>query len=89
MKHFTYNALGLMVITVLSVTPNAKGAEIEGVHFENTYETQGIRMKIQGAGLLRYLGFIKGADFASALFSMWLGEFPMNESFKKQLLGLK
>jgi len=190
MKHFTYTVLGLMVITVLSVTPNAKGAEIEGIHFENTYETDGIKMKIQGTGLLRHLGFIKvyvgalyseegssaedvlsdkpkrleveyfhalkgedfgiatnevitkntdaltlekirpqidyhnslyedvqhgdrysltyipgrgtelalngkikgiikGADFASALFSMWLGEFPMNESFKKQLLGLK
>jgi len=34
-------------------------------------------------------GIIKGADFASALFSMWLGEYPMNKSFKKQLLGLK
>ena len=34
-------------------------------------------------------GIIKGADFASALFSMWLGESPMNEPFKKQLLGLR
>jgi nicotinate-nucleotide pyrophosphorylase len=34
-------------------------------------------------------GIIKGADFASALFSMWLGKFPMNEPFKKQLLRLK
>jgi hypothetical protein len=34
-------------------------------------------------------GIIKGDDFASALFSMWLGENPMNKSFKKQLLGLK
>lgn len=59
MKHFTYNVLSLMVITLLSVTPNAKGAEIEGVHFEHTYETDGIKMKIQGTGLLRYLGFIK------------------------------
>ena len=190
MKNIIYLTAIFIVITVMGAKPNVNGAEIEGVQFENTYETQGIRMKIQGAGLLRYLGFIKayvgalyleegslvtdvlsdkpkrleveyfhalkgedfgvstnkliakntdaqtlekirpqidyhnslyedvqpgdrysltyipgrgtelalngktkgiikGADFASALFSMWLGESPMNEPFKKQLLGLK
>jgi len=190
MKNTIYLTAILIIITLIGAKPNANGAEIEGVHFENTYETQGIRMKIQGTGLLRYLGFIKayvgalyleegslvtdvlsdkpkrleveyfhvlkgedfgvstnkviakntdaqtlekirpqidyhnslyedvqpgdryaltyipgrgteltlngktkgiikGADFASALFSMWLGEFPMNEPFKKQLMGLK
>ena len=34
-------------------------------------------------------GIIEGADFAAALFSMWLGKSPMNQSFKQQLLGLK
>lgn len=34
-------------------------------------------------------GTIEGADFASALFSMWLGKFPMSKPFKQQLLGLK
>ena len=33
------------------------------------------------------LGVIQGADFASALYAMWLGEKPMNTSFKRQLLG--
>jgi hypothetical protein len=33
------------------------------------------------------LGLIEGADFASALYAMWLGEKPMNTSFKRQLLG--
>ena len=190
MKHIVYTAIILLVMVLINVTPNVNGAEIEGVNFENTYETDGIQMKIQGTGLLRYLGFIKayvgalyfeegssvedvlsdkpkrleveyfhalkgedfgistnkviakntdaltlekirpqidyhnslyedvqpgdrysltyipgrgtelalngktkgiikGADFASALFSMWLGEFPMNEPFKKQLLGLR
>ena len=190
MKNISYIIAIIAMITLVGVTPNVNGAEIEGVHFENTYETDGIQMKIQGTGLLRYLGFIKayvgafyleegssiedvlsdkpkrleveyfhalkgedfgistnkviakntdaltlekirpqidyhnslyedvqpgdrysltyipgrgtelalngetkgiikGADFASALFSMWLGEFPMNEPFKKQLLGLK
>jgi hypothetical protein len=190
MKNIIYFTALIVIITLNGVTPNVIGAEIEGVHFENTYETDGIQMKIQGTGLLRYLGFIKayvgalyleegssiedvlsdkpkrleveyfhaikgedfgistnkviakntdaltlekirpqidyhnslyedvhpgdrysltyipgkgtelalngktkgiikGADFASALFSMWLGEFPMNEPFKKQLLGLK
>jgi len=190
MKHISYIIIVITMLTMVGPISDTNGAEIEGVHFENTYERDGIKMKIQGAGLLRYLGFIKayvgalyleegssvedvlsdkpkrleveyfhalkgedfgvttnkviakntdaltleqirpqidyhnslyedvhpgdrytltyipgrgtelalngktkgiikGADFASALFSMWLGEFPMNEPFKKQLLGLK
>lgn len=189
MKHVIYAISIITVIALVSTTPNVNGAEIEGVHFENSYETDGVKMKIQGTGLFRYLGFIKayagafyieegssledvlsdkpkrleveyfhalkgedfgittnkviaentdaltlkkirpqidyhnslyedvqpgdrysltyipgrgtelalngktkgiikGADFASALFSMWLGEFPMNKPFKNQLLGL-
>lgn len=182
----TIIATVVWVITASGV----KGAEIEGIHFENSYQKNDIRLRIQGAGLFRYLGvirayvgalyleegtpiedvlsdkpkrleveyflalkakdfgittnkmiakntdpqtlqkirpqieyhnslyedvqpgdrysltyipergtelalngktkgIIRGADFASALFSMWLGGFPMNEPFKKQLLGLK
>lgn len=33
-------------------------------------------------------GVIEGADFAAAVFSIWLGPKPLNESFKKQILGL-
>ncbi len=33
------------------------------------------------------LGLVEGADFASALYAMWLGEKPMNKFFKRQLLG--
>ena len=33
------------------------------------------------------LGTIEGAEFAAAVFSMWLGEKPMNKAFKDQLLG--
>ena len=33
------------------------------------------------------LGIVEGADFASAIFAMWLGDQPMNNSFKEQLLG--
>ena len=32
-------------------------------------------------------GIIEGAEFAAAIFSIWLGPKPMNEAFKKQLLG--
>jgi len=32
-------------------------------------------------------GIIEGADFASAVFSIWLGPEPINDSFKKQILG--
>ena len=32
-------------------------------------------------------GLIEGADFAAAVFSIWLGPKPINDSFKKQILG--
>ncbi|MCF8069108.1 MAG: chalcone isomerase family protein [Desulfobacterales bacterium] len=32
------------------------------------------------------LGVIKGEDFASAIYAMWLGREPMNKSFKRQLM---
>lgn len=33
-------------------------------------------------------GVIEGAEFAAAVFSIWLGPKPINNSFKKQILGL-
>lgn len=33
-------------------------------------------------------GLIEGAEFAQAVFSIWLGPKPINTSFKKQILGL-
>ncbi len=33
-------------------------------------------------------GVIEGADFAAAIFSLWVGPKPMNKSFKKQIMGL-
>ncbi len=33
-------------------------------------------------------GIIEGAEFAQAVFSIWLGPDPINNSFKKQVLGL-
>jgi hypothetical protein len=33
-------------------------------------------------------GIIEGADFASAIFSIWLGPKPLNNAFKNQILGL-
>jgi hypothetical protein len=32
-------------------------------------------------------GIIEGADFAAAIFSIWLGPQPISESFKQQILG--
>ena len=32
-------------------------------------------------------GTIQGADFAAALFSIWLGGKPIDKTLKKQLLG--
>ena len=35
------------------------------------------------------IGVIEGAEFAQAVFSIWLGSKPINDSFKKQILGLE
>ena len=35
----------------------------------------------------RPLGVIEGADFSSALFAIWIGEQPLDESLRRQLLG--
>ena len=32
-------------------------------------------------------GVIEGADFAAAIFSLWLGENPFDRQFKQALLG--
>jgi hypothetical protein len=32
-------------------------------------------------------GIVEGADFARALFSIWLGDFPFDKRFKQALLG--
>jgi hypothetical protein len=37
----------------------------------------------------RPLGVIEGADFAAAIFSLWLGNNPYDKQFKNALLGLK
>ncbi len=190
MKPMLFVATVFTLISWIGATPQAISAEIKGVHFENSYESDGVQLRIRGTGLFRYLGvihayvgalyleegisveqvlsdipkrleveyfhaikgedfgittnkfiadnadtetlhrirpqidyhnslyedvrpgdrysltyvpgrgtvlalngktkgIIKGADFASALFAMWLGELPMNNSFKEQLLGLK
>jgi hypothetical protein len=36
----------------------------------------------------RPLGVIEGADFASAIFSLWLGKKPFDRRFKQALLGM-
>ena len=33
-------------------------------------------------------GIIEGAEFAQAVFSIWLGPKPIDNTFKKQILGL-
>jgi hypothetical protein len=35
----------------------------------------------------RRLGVIEGADFSAALFSIWLGERPLDDSLRRQLLA--
>ena len=33
-------------------------------------------------------GIVEGSEFATALFSIWIGQKPIDKSFKKQILGL-
>ena len=33
-------------------------------------------------------GIVEGSEFASVLFSIWIGNRPIDESFKRQILGL-
>lgn len=44
---------------------------------------KGVVVEIQG----EIMGTIPGADFARALFAMWLGDHPPNEALKSGLLG--
>ena len=182
--------IALLILIVFLVAPNVRGAEIEGVSFDDRVTVNGQNLEVRGTGLFRYLGFIKayvgalymengtpteavledtakrleveyfhafkgedfgpatnkvlpqnvdaetldrlraridyhnslyvdvepgdrysltytpgkgtvlalnnepmgtveGADFAAAIFSMWLGQKPMNKSFRQQLLGMK
>ena len=43
----------------------------------------GTELSLNGAPL----GRIEGADFAAAVFSIWLGKAPLDESLKRRLLG--
>lgn len=37
----------------------------------------------------KIVGVIEGADFAAALFSIWVGDNPIDQRFRDQLLGLR
>ena len=56
-----------------------------GDRFEMTFVPGvGTTVAVRGAEV----GVIAGADFAEVLFSIWLGERPVQESLKRDLLGL-
>jgi hypothetical protein len=57
-----------------------------GDRYQLTY-TPGVGTELALNG--ERLGRIEGAAFASALFSIWLGEHPFDVSLKNQLLGMK
>jgi hypothetical protein len=56
-----------------------------GDRYSLTY-TPGVGTELALNGKPR--GIIEGADFAAAIFSLWLGEKPYDRQFKKALLGL-
>jgi chalcone isomerase-like protein len=77
------------VLTLESLRPridahNAFYMDVQpGDHYALTYMSgRGTELALNG----RPLGTIEGADFASALYAMWLEEKPMNKSFNRQLL---
>jgi len=45
---------------------------------------EGTRLSLNG----EVLGLIPGDDFAVAVFSMWLGDHPIDETFRNALLGV-
>ncbi len=56
----------------------------EGDRYALTYlPGQGTELSYNG----RPLGRVEGADLAAALFSIWLGRAPVDEGFKRELLG--
>jgi chalcone isomerase-like protein len=46
---------------------------------------QGTKLRLNGVER----GTIEGADFAAAIFSIWLGAKPMDNKFKRSLLGMR
>ena len=43
-----------------------------------------VRLRWRSGGRVR--GIVEGADFAAALFSIWLGEVPFDDTLKNGLL---
>lgn len=55
-----------------------------GYRYALTYVPEkGMTLALNGVDL----GTIEGEDFAAAVFSMWLGQRPLSDSLKKELLG--
>ena len=59
MKRTFVKFIIMVLATSLGMSHPLSGAEIEGVQFDNAYEAEGIRLKIHGTGLFRYLGVVK------------------------------
>ena len=56
----------------------------KGDCYSLTYHPQsGLELALNG----EVLGLIKGADFAEAYFSIWLGKYPLDSKFKQQLIS--
>lgn len=59
--------LAVMVLgTALGYAARAEAAEIEGVHFSDSYHVGGTTMELSCVGVLRYMVFIKG--YVAALY---------------------
>lgn len=57
------NNFCIVIFTVLTFTcasHHADGAEIEGIYFDATYVAKGIRLNIQGMGVLRPFFHVAG-----------------------------
>jgi hypothetical protein len=64
---------------------NSLYADVQpGDRYTLTY-TPGVGTELAFNGVPR--GTIAGADFAAAIFSLWLGDAPIDERFKQALLG--
>ena len=78
--------VGLCLIASILANDKATAAGTEGVIFSESYIADGLELELRGYGLMRYVIFVKGSEFVDALFSVWLGPYPIDKSLKKQLL---
>lgn len=79
--------IALLTLSLLIALPYVplRAAEIEGVRFTDSVRVADRQLVLNG----KPLGTVPGNDFASAIFSVWLGEDPIDRGFRDTLLATR